>query len=306
MQQRVARALTIAGSDSGGGAGIQADLKTFAAFEIYGASALTAVTAQNTVGVQQVQVLDETLVLQQIDSVLNDIGADAVKIGMLGTASVTTAVAQRLSSVYQGPVVLDPVMVAKGGESLLKEDAVAAVIEHLFPQAAVVTPNIPEAEHLTGSSIRSWDECAKAAAVLSRLGASAVILKGGHASAAWTRDTLPKELQKEAFAIDVLFDGSRFTYFVTPHVESQKTHGTGCTFSSAVAGGLAAGLNLYEAVGTAKQFIYEAILGAATWSVGHGHGPTDHSVRPSFARGLTAGQWYLLKDVERSNWEVIG
>jgi hydroxymethylpyrimidine/phosphomethylpyrimidine kinase len=294
--RHVVRALTIAGSDSGGGAGIQADLKTFAAFEVYGMSVLTAVTAQNTLGVQAVQYLDEAVVRQQIRSVLEDLGADAIKLGMLGSASIMEVVADELEHVAAIPVVLDPVMVAKGGEKLMDDDAVVTLRTRLLPRAALVTPNLPEAEVLYGHRIDSWTACHEAAAAIQAEGARAVVIKGGHASSEWWADSAWPSLASAGCAVDVVYDGSQYTYFATPRVASQKTHGTGCTFSSAVAAALAMGRELLDAIAIAKSFIYDAIRSAVDWDVGHGHGPTDHSVRPRLARGLEAGAAYLWQD----------
>lgn len=296
--RHIVRALTIAGSDSGGGAGIQADLKTFAAYGVYGTSALTAVTAQNTRGVQGVQYLPEAFVLQQLDSVLADLGADAVKIGMLGSASIIQTVADKLQQESGLPIVLDPVMVAKGGERLIDRDAVTALRQWLFPVADVITPNIPEAEVLSEHSITSWQDCKVVAEKLWRHGARAVIIKGGHASSTWSREGVPELLPDGPLAIDLLYDGKAFTYFATGQVDSRKTHGTGCTFSSAIAASLALGYTLPDAIGSAKHFIFNAIAAAADWDVGAGHGPTDHSVKPLSVQGLQSGKCYLLQGDE--------
>jgi hydroxymethylpyrimidine kinase/phosphomethylpyrimidine kinase len=250
-------ALTIAGSDSGGGAGIQADLRTFTAFGLHGTSALTAVTAQNTLGVTQVLALPPDLVLAQIDAVMSDLGADAVKIGMLANAAIAAAVAGALTRHTGQPVVLDPVMVAKGGAALLDADAVAVLRARLFPLADVVTANVPEAEALTGLSIADRVDARRAAMALVAAGARAAVVKGGH-------------LAGEE-AVDILFDGTEFTIFATPRIATPHTHGTGCTFAAAIAARLAHGDVLIDAVGAAKTYVTRAIANAP--GLGHGHGP---------------------------------
>ena len=279
----VARALTIAGSDSGGGAGIQADLKTFAAFDVYGMSAIAGLTAQNTVGVQGVQYVDPDFVKLQLSSVLDDLGCDAVKTGMLGSSAIIETVASMLKNKGVSNLVVDPVMIAKGGESLLDEDAVHTIQQSLLPLATVLTPNIPEAEVLCGYRIQSFADCHKAAQDLSAMGARTVVIKGGHAQEQWLKDAPWPELETAGSAADVVFDGKDFSYFVTPRVQSRKTHGTGCTFSSAIAASLARGIPPLGAIAVAKSFIYEAILGAKDWDVGALHGPTDHSQRPKWS-----------------------
>lgn len=261
MKARPPVALTIAGSDSGGGAGIQADLKTFAALGVYGMSAVTAITVQNTVGVRDALVLDAGLVAAQIDAVLEDIGCDAAKTGMLGTAEVVTAVAERLAAHAVADVVVDPVMVAKSGDRLLDEDARTAVIEHLLPVARIVTPNLPEAEALLGREIAPR-EMAEAARELCALGARATVVKGGHAGS--------------EYSVDVLYDAltGELTRLSAPRLDTTNTHGTGCTFASAIAAFLARGWRLEAAVAWAKRFVTEAIRRGLP--LGAGHGPTDH------------------------------
>ncbi len=253
------KALTVAGSDSGGGAGIQADLKTFAALEVYGTSALTAVTAQNTAGVQGVVELQPEFVAQQMDAVLADIGADAVKTGMLASAPIVRAVAAKIREYGIRRLVIDPVMVAKGGDHLLQPSAVGALKDELLPLGLVVTPNLAEAEVLTGLKVRDIEEMQAAAAALHALGAANVVVKGGHL---------------EGDAIDLLYDGKEFTALPAPRIPTKNTHGTGCTFSAAVAAGLARGLPVPAAVAQAKAFITGAISEA--FPVGSGHGPTHH------------------------------
>ncbi len=252
MSEGTPVALTIAGSDSGGGAGIQADLKTFTVLGVYGMSAITAITAQDTVGVRDALVLAPALVAGQIDAVVEDIGCDAAKTGMLGTAEVVAAVAERLAHHAVPNVVVDPVMVAKSGDRLLDEDARVAVVERLLPVARIVTPNLPEAEELLGREIAAEDA----------LGAGAAIVKGGHL--------------RGGEAVDVLHDArmGETMRFSSPRIDTRNTHGTGCTFSAAMAAFLARGYRLDAAVAWAKRFVTEAIRRGLP--LGSGHGPTDH------------------------------
>lgn len=254
------RALTIAGSDSGGGAGIQADLKTFTALGVYGMSALTAVTAQNTTGVQGVYPLTPDQVAAQIDSVLSDIGTDAAKTGMLFDAPIIRAVADRIRHYQVRNLVIDPVMIAKGGQPLLLEQAQEALRSDLLPLAAVVTPNLPEAEVLTGLDIRTPDEMAAAGRRLLAMGARAAVVKGGHLEG--------------ATADDLLITPEGEEWLPAERIPTRHTHGTGCTFSAAIAAGLAQGLPLRDAVVQAKAFITLAIRKAP--GLGAGHGPTNH------------------------------
>ncbi len=254
------RALTIAGSDSGGGAGIQADLKTFAALGVYGMSALTAITAQNTVGVQGVYELPADFVGLQIDSVVTDIGVDAVKTGMLANADIIAVVAAKVKEHNLPNLVVDPVMVAKSGDPLLRPEARDALIGLLLPLAVVVTPNLHEARVLTGMEIETVEDMERAATTIHRMGPRYVVVKGGHLTA--------------DDSVDVLYDGEKFTYFPSPRVETKNTHGTGCTFASAIAAGLAKGLDVVEAVREAKEYITIALQHAL--DLGHGHGPTHH------------------------------
>jgi hydroxymethylpyrimidine/phosphomethylpyrimidine kinase len=251
-------ALTIAGSDSGGGAGIQADLKTFAALGVYGTSALTAITAQNTVDVTDVFELEPSLVRAQVDAVMSDIGVDAAKTGMLSSAAIIEAVAAAVEAHRIEMLVVDPVMVAKGGARLLRDDAVATLRTRLLPLALVLTPNIPEAEVLLGHPIEGLDARREAARELQALGPRAVVLKGGHA---------------EGEAIDVYWDGSELVELIATRIETANTHGSGCVFSAAIAARLAAGRSPIDAVRDAKQFITSAIEFGL--ELGHGHGPVN-------------------------------
>jgi hydroxymethylpyrimidine/phosphomethylpyrimidine kinase len=255
----VRKALTIAGSDSGGGAGIQADLKTFAALGVYGTSAITAITAQNTVGVTRVFALNPTLVGAQIDAIVNDIGAHALKTGMLANAAIIETVVNKIRQHRLKNVVVDPVMVATSGDLLIKKNAVAALRSQLIPLAAVVTPNIPEAEELTGVQLRSSQAIEAAARQIVAMGAKAVVIKGGHLKGP---------------AIDLFFDGKTFVALNAPRIRTKNTHGTGCTFSAAIAAYLAKGEDLESAVRAAKQYITAAIR--AGFTVGAGHGPVHH------------------------------
>jgi len=255
----VRKALTIAGSDSGAGAGIQADLKTFAALGVYGTSAITAVTAQNTVGVSQVFALNPNLVGAQIDAIMDDIGAHALKTGMLANAGIIETVVNKIRQHRLKNLVVDPVMVATSGDLLIKRNAVAALRSQLIPLAAVVTPNIPEAEELTGMRLRGDQDIAAAARLIVAMGAKAVVIKGGHLKGP---------------AIDLFFDGKKFIALKAPRVRTKNTHGTGCTFSAAIAAYLAQGKNLESAVRAAKKYITAAIR--AGFTVGAGHGPVHH------------------------------
>lgn len=257
--KRMVVALTIAGSDSGGGAGIQADLKTFAAHGVFGTSAITAITAQNTRGVTAVHALDPALVVAQIDAVASDLSPAATKIGMLANAGIVHAVADALTRLRLPYVVLDPVMVAKGGDHLLDPAAVSALRERLLPLAAVVTPNAPEAEVLTGLTIRTPADLREACRRLVALGARSALVKGGHLAGA---------------ATDVWSDGARFVELSTARINTPHTHGTGCTLSSAIAAGLAQGLDMEAAIRAAKDYVTEAIRHAP--GLGGGHGPLGH------------------------------
>ncbi len=253
------RVLVIAGSDSGGGAGIQADIKAIMAMGGFSATAVTAITAQNTVGVHAVHALPPDLVQAQIEAVLDDIGADAIKTGMLGDAATVRRVAACVAgSARSIPLVIDPVMVAKGGQPLLAIEALDALREDLLPLAALVTPNLPEAECLLGHPIT---DAADAARKLIRRGAKAVLVKGGHGEG---RDVT-----------DVLADADGVRLFTMPRIETRHTHGTGCTLASAIAAGLAQGMGLDAAVGRARAYVQEAIRTAPGF--GAGHGPLNHN-----------------------------
>jgi len=254
--------MTIAGSDSGGGAGIQADLKTFAALGVYGTSVLTAITAQNTVAVTAVHEVPTDVIAAQIAAVLEDIGADAVKTGMLSSSAIVELVAEELKGRGMRQLVVDPVMIAKSGDSLLRQEAVEALRAKLVPLAAVVTPNIPEAEVLTGLKIQTDADMHRAARLITGMGARAVVVKGGHRPS------------PEGLAVDLYYDGARFQEFTAPRIPSANTHGTGCTFASAVAAGLARGMSVLEAVAQAKEYVTEAIR--RSFPIGKGHGPLNH------------------------------
>ncbi|KON88376.1 phosphomethylpyrimidine kinase [Sporosarcina globispora] len=258
---RVNKALTIAGSDSGGGAGIQADLKTFQELGVFGMSALTAVTAQNTQGVQGVYPMTAEAVASQIQSIGEDLRPDAVKTGMLFSAEIIESVSKKIAKYGWKNIVTDPVMIAKGGASLLQNEAIAAMKKHLIPLSMVITPNIPEAEVLTDIRIRSLDDKKQAAVELHKLGARNVIIKGGHD-------------EGKDIAADLLFDGGSFSEFKSKRIQTANTHGTGCTFSAAITAGLADGLSVQQAVDRAKQFIQAAI--EHDLGIGSGHGPTNH------------------------------
>jgi len=261
------RVLTIAGSDSGGGAGIQADLKTFAALGCYGTSAITALTAQNTLGVSAIHPVPPDFAAAQIAAVFEDIGADAVKIGMLYSAQLIRAVAEQLRKYAAGNIVLDPVMVAQSGDRLLEDDAVGAIRDYLMPLSNVVTPNIPEAEVLVGRRIRSLEDMQAAAHDLGRYGSEAVLLKGGHLEEADSSDLF------------YLCRENRFVTLAAERITSRNTHGTGCTLSSAIAAYLARGEHLENAVRQAKTYITAALRAGAAYRLGNGHGPVHHFFR---------------------------
>lgn len=252
-------ALTIAGSDCSGGAGIQADLKTFSANGVFGMSVIVSVVAENTSRVISVEDISPEMIKNQIDAVFEDIEVDAVKVGMLSSEICMKAVAEKLRQYKPKYTVIDPVMVAKGGHALMKPEALEALKTEIIPLAYVLTPNIPEAETITGMSIESQEDVQEAAKKIYSLGAKNVLIKGGHLS---------------GDAIDLLYDGKSFYTFTTERINTKNTHGTGCTFSSAITANLANGLNLNKAVEKAKSYITTAI--EHSLPIGKGHGPTNH------------------------------
>jgi hydroxymethylpyrimidine/phosphomethylpyrimidine kinase len=258
-------ALTIAGSDSGGGAGIQADLKTFAALGVHGTSAITAITAQNTLTVTEIHEVPVRVIRAQIDAVVEDIGVQAAKTGMLASAKIIEAVSEAIRELGIRNLVVDPVMVAKGGARLLHNDAIAALYRHLLPLAAVVTPNIPEAEVLLGRALATLDDRRQAARDLVALGPRVAVVKGGHAS--------------ESDAIDVYWDGSEMVELAARRIQTRNTHGSGCAFSAAITAGLAKGQDPLAAVRAAKAFISGAI--EHSLELGGGHGPVNPMFRDS-------------------------
>ncbi|WP_408009354.1 bifunctional hydroxymethylpyrimidine kinase/phosphomethylpyrimidine kinase [Pseudalkalibacillus sp. A8] len=255
------KTLTIAGSDSGGGAGIQADLKTFQELGVYGMSVITAVTAQNTLGVQGVYPMSVEAIEEQINSIAEDLAPDALKTGMLFSADIIKKVGDLVEANSWNKLVVDPVMIAKGGSRLLQEEAVEAMKEHLLPHAYVITPNIPEAEVLTGMKIKTEDDQEAAAEALYQSGAQNVVIKGGH-------------IEDESDAVDLLYDGEEFHEFKSPRIKTDHTHGTGCTFAAAITAELAKGYSVKDAIHTAKKFISAAIYNELR--IGSGNGPTNH------------------------------
>ena len=258
-------ALTIAGSDSGGGAGVQADLKAFAAFGVFGTSAITALTAQSTRGVSGVQGICAEFVVAQVEAVLGDLDVRAVKTGMLGSAEVVQVVAELAAAGRLPQLVVDPVMVASSGDRLLAQDAEGAYVSLLLPHTTVLTPNLLEAQVLLGAAIATLPEQREAARALGALGPDVVVVKGGHAVAG-TGDE----------AVDVVWDGRELTELRAPRVPTDNTHGTGCTFAAATAAGLARGCGVGEAVAAAKAYVLRGLAGGAAWRLGGGHGPLDH------------------------------
>jgi len=252
------RILTVAGSDSGGGAGIQADLKTITVLGAYGMSAITALTAQNTLGVQGVYPVPVDFIRLQMEAVLSDIGADAAKTGMLATPEIVKAVAEELKRFKVELLVVDPVMVAKSGDALLSEEARGTLKESLLPMATLVTPNLPEASVLSGFPVQDLESMKEAARAIRDMGPRYVLIKGGH-------------LEKEA--VDLLFDGQKFEAYEAPRLSNRNTHGTGCTYSAALTTFLAQGLPVRDAVAEAKRFITRAIRHGLP--MGSGHGPTN-------------------------------
>ena len=252
-------ALTIARSDSGGGAGIQADLKAFSALGVFGMSVITAITAQNTMEVRGVQNVELKMIQAQIEAVFDDIKVGAVKIGMLSSSDVVEVVANSLKGYQPNDIVLDPVMISKGGHHLLQEEAILALKKTMIPLATMITPNIPEAEVLTGKTIATNQEMKEACLSIHALGAKTVLLKGGHLA---------------GDANDLFYDGVNFHWFPEKRIETKNTHGTGCTLASAITANLAKGHTLIEAVRLAKQYITMAIKHSLT--IGNGHGPVHH------------------------------
>lgn len=274
MHEDLGRVLILAGSDSGGGAGVQADIKTVTALGAHAATAITAITVQNTLGVQAVHLLPVELVLAQAHAVLDDIGADAIKTGMLGSVEMVEAVADLLAATGR-PAVVDPVMVAKGGARLLDERAVEAVRTRLLPHATLLTPNAPEAQALTGVPVATPDDMKRAGEHLLSMGAQAVLMKGGHVEG----DRV----------VDLLMTGVSTTRFESGRIVSRNTHGTGCTLASGIAAGLSQGLGLERSVSRARDYLLEAIRRAP--HLGAGHGPVDHGwpMRPGGPSRLLAG-----------------
>lgn len=256
----IARALTIAGSDSGGGAGIEADLKTFTALGVYGMAAVTSITAQNTCGVHSVYDLPAQMVIDQIDAVAEDIGVDAAKTGMLSNAEIIEGVCESITRNQLNQVVVDPVMIAKSGDPLLQPEAIKTFINKMIPLAYLITPNIPEAEKLTGQKISSPTDVNRVVKQIADLGAKNVLLKGGHMGG--------------KHAVDWLYDGENLTEFTAPRINTPNTHGTGCTLSAAITSFLAKGINLYDAVRSAKNYLTVAIR--HSFNLGKGVGPLNH------------------------------
>jgi hydroxymethylpyrimidine/phosphomethylpyrimidine kinase len=258
----VKRVLTIAGSDSGGGAGIQADLKAITVLGGFGMSVVTALTAQNTLGVQGILEIPIDFVEKQFDSVLSDIGADAAKTGMIPSRDILGVVCRKIKEYRIEKLVVDPVMVAKGGQSLVTDEVREEMINELIPISLVVTPNMPEAEVLSGISVASIDDMREAARIIRNRGARNVVVKGGHL---------------EGEPTDVLYDGRTFHYFRSERFVTDDTHGTGCTFSAAIATGLARGMSVNDSLAMAKEYIGSAIKHSLR--IGRGHGPTNHFSR---------------------------
>jgi hydroxymethylpyrimidine/phosphomethylpyrimidine kinase len=258
-------ALTIAGSDSGGGAGIQADLKTFTALGVFGTSAITALTAQNTQGVRGILPVPPDFVVAQVDAVLDDLPVTAVKTGMLATADIVAAIARLAEAGRLPRLVVDPVMVASSGDRLLEPKAERLYLDALLPHATVITPNVSEAEVLLDRPIRTLTEQRDAARALGELGPATVVIKGGHAVA-----------DEPEQAVDIVWDGRTIHELRAPRIPTHNTHGTGCTFAAATAAALAGGADPDSALRVAKNFVTRAVHGSASWHLGHGHGPLDH------------------------------
>jgi hydroxymethylpyrimidine/phosphomethylpyrimidine kinase len=259
------KALTIAGSDSGGGAGVQADLKTFHSFDVFGMSVLTSITAQNTLGVHAIYNLPTGIIAAQIDSIIEDIGVDAIKTGMVSTKEIIETIVERVKKYEIGPLVVDPVIVSKSGDRLLKKDAETSLIKNLLPAAFLVTPNVPEAEIIGDTQIITLEDAKDAAKSIQEKGPEYVLLKGGHLH--------------EKKAIDILFDGSTYNYFEAEKIDTQNTHGTGCTLSAAITACLANKMSVHNAIETAKDYITRAIRNAPD-NIGKGSGPIYHKIEP--------------------------
>lgn len=285
---RIPRALTVAGSDSGGGAGIQADLKTFAALGVHGMSAITSITAQNTKAVTMVHDVPLEIIREQIRVVVEDIGVDAVKTGMLHTSEIISVVAEELEKI-DAPIVVDPVMIAKSGAKLLRDDAIESLVKKIIPIATVVTPNAREAEALSGIKVKDIEDQKKAAKIISELGPRAVVVKGGHIDG---REVL-----------DILYYRGEFIVYSRDRVVTKNTHGTGCTFASAIAAQLAKGYDIPEAVQVAKEFVTNAIIHGL--EIGGGHGPvnpTGKIVRDGDRYKVLENIREALKIIEESKW----
>jgi len=266
MNKKYVTALTIAGSDCSGGAGIQADLKTFAALDCYGMSVITALTAQNTQGVQAVERISADFIAAQINSIMKDIEVNAIKLGMLHNQENIAVIAENLQRYQCKNIVLDPVMIAKNGESLLQSQAISTLIEKLIPLATVLTPNIPEAEVLLQNTIKNHADMAQAAKKLTELGCEAVIVKGGHLQEKESADCLYVKKTAQIY------------WYTAARVVTANTHGTGCTFSAAIAAFLAKQNELITAVKLAKDYLTTAIISGSHYRLGHGHGPVNHLI----------------------------
>ncbi len=284
--QRYPRILTIAGSDSGGGAGIQADLKTFAALGCYGMTAITAITAQNTVGVTAIHGVPPAILKAQLEAVLDDIGVDAVKIGMLHSPEVVDVVAWAIDHYQISQVVLDPVMVATSGDTLVGQDTVQVLVRELFGRALVVTPNLDEAALLLGRPIEDAGQLDQAAIDLLALGARAALLKGGHLAGETVVDVLAQHTTQMPQTSQML-QAPQLLHLRSPRIASRNVHGTGCTLSSAIACYLALGESLPVAVQRARTYILQAIVAGANVTTGRGHGPLNHGFAPVAMQVLT-------------------
>ena len=267
MKKKYHKVLTIAGSDSGGGAGIQADLKTFSALGCYGMSVITALTAQNTIGVTSIHAVSPAFAEEQLEAVFADMGADAVKIGMLCSAELIETVARQVKKHRAGNIVLDPVMVSHSGDKLLLDEAIEAINVHLMPLATVVTPNLPEASAILNRRISTLEDMRQAARDLSNYGSRSILLKGGHLDGNGSTDLL------------FLKPEDRFVILEGQYIPTRNSHGTGCTLSSAIASFLARSLSLIEAAKLAKEYISGAIQAGAEYEIGNGHGPVHHFYR---------------------------